>query len=536
MNNNFLPYQLKKNAEQASNLATQLAHIGTQVTSQGGDSKGIQSSLTALQTSLNGSGDVLIPLGTFKLDGKVYFNNPALLKGVKGSLINQVNTSTDFDFQIASKDVELERVSIQNTTGNNMLTLAANTSNFKLYKSKLNAQGTAVYFGVMNLNDIYIDGCDISGQWYGILMDSQCQSGQNLLITNSKIYAEKSDAIEINLPNSANVESVFHSIRIIGNTLSTGLTGTTTQAGFAIAVANGKNVVIEGNTITQSRLEAIHIEDAQSRLVVNCNVAEECNDSGLKLYQATSITPSIIGKPAIVTNNQFKKAVGKWNTNYGIYNELALADISHNGIEGFNQGIFVAGNGTFNMNNNTINNCNVGIEIVKDAEIIGTNFVMNTPLLAQGGRNAVFGKIISNTTPTKLLRYYDTTNRRGATLKGFKFPTAAPSPFTAGTTTPVNLFLLPDYMYGTLRVTLNQSDETLGTWAFAEATVQYVNGTLTVTPLFKSLHGAIDFSGNYFVVNNGYLAANIYTPNAITLGSLDVNFDGDYTVQTYSAS
>lgn len=474
----------------------------------------------------------ILPTGDYTINGTINFVTKTKLESNKGAKITSTNTGGT-DFNVTSSNVDIVGAEIVGTAGNNTFVLNQDVQDFSISHSKITSKGNAFNISALNIKNLNFINNKINAFWYGILLDSASKSGENLSIINNDIYAAKSDAIEINLPNQTDINAVFKSIRIIGNTLATGNTdGGTTTAGFAIGLANVKNTSVVGNTITRSRRDAIHVEDGQDSLVITANTAKECDEGGLIVFRATA--GSIIdGKPSIITSNYFKKSLAKWKTGNGIYNELPLANISDNNVEGFDKGIFIASNGKFNMNNNTVIDCNIGVEVVKDAQVLGTTFTRNCTTLVQAGRNTVIGKIISETTPTKILRYYDTTNRMGATLKGFQFPTS-PVTMTAGETKTIDLFDLVDVIKGKLTVSISSVDYTMS-HALVSAQIDYNGGILTVSDSMKKMYGTLDTSGSpFFVVNGSKLALKLYTSANQSFNGFEVNFDGDYYSQTYS--
>jgi parallel beta-helix repeat protein len=95
------------------------------------------------------------------------------------------------------------------------------------------------------------------------------------------------DAIEINTPASASTGA--HDITITGN-LITGYTDASSQTGIGIGVANAHNVAISGNTILNTKLDGIHVEDACKGVTVTGNTIRGAGRSGISINAGAGTT------------------------------------------------------------------------------------------------------------------------------------------------------------------------------------------------------------------------------------------------------
>lgn len=505
------------------NVTSQLAENATLTDGTLNDTQAVQK----LTTSIN----PLLSSKVYNVTSQITFNNATKLKGNKGNSIK--NTANASNYSINSSDVHLEGVVFDSlTNAYNTIVVSPNVDKLKIKDSEILSGGNAFYMSNPNITNVSIKDNKINAKVYGILVDSGCTSGENLSIINNDIYSDHSDGIEINLP-STTPDNVFKSVRIIGNKIKADINGGTSTAGFAIGVANAKNTVITDNTITRSRNEAIHIEDAQEGLVVANNTAKECYGDGFKFYKTIA---GRTGKPAVIEGNYFIKEQSLIRQGKGIYTEMPNAILSNNVIKDFQTGMFFAQEGSFPCNNNTIINSTVAIEVVKNASVIGTTFVENCDTLVQAGRNSEIGKIVSATTPTRIMRYYDPNNLYGATLKGFKFPLAGITT-TAGSNPLIDMFDLPDLINGRLIFKMyGLVDQTQTVLGYLSSDVVYNGGTLTLSNTVKRVYGSFDFNASTPILVNGTkLSVKTYSPNAITIRGFEVDFNGDYYIQTYSA-
>jgi hypothetical protein len=154
MNNNFLPYQLKKNAEQANNLASQLAQKAQQADlvdstaytigkNAGLVNDGTTDNSVSFQNLLNlaVTTKILIPKGTYNFTNTVSSGiNNKVIEGIPGLTILQTNSLTEI----------LNLLDSQNVTFKN-ITFVSNYATASIY-GVISGQD-------VNLSNIYFENC-----------------------------------------------------------------------------------------------------------------------------------------------------------------------------------------------------------------------------------------------------------------------------------------------------------------------------------------------------------------------------------------
>jgi parallel beta-helix repeat protein len=142
---------------------------------------------------------------------------------------------------------------------------------------------------------VYVEGAStnlsitesVFGQGYGILVKDDSTANGIVIANNRFIGSTHGDAIEINTPASASTGA--HDITITGN-LITGYTDASSQTGIGIGVANAHNVAISGNTILNTKLDGIHVEDACKGVTVTGNTIRGAGRSGISINAGAGTT------------------------------------------------------------------------------------------------------------------------------------------------------------------------------------------------------------------------------------------------------
>ena len=366
-------------------------------------------------------------------------------------------------------------------------------------------------------SDVKIKDSVIDADNYGILLNASA-SGKNMDILYNKINSPN-DPIEINTTGG-----LFSQIKIIGNTLNAEGTSGSSSSGFAVGIAKGKDILVCNNIIEHSRQEAIHIEDAQERIIVTNNIAKDCYEDGLRLINNAS------NKPIICSNNWFVKDSSNPSADSGIYvvfdvnGSRNLNVITGNIIDGFANGLRLDGvGGTSNVSDNVILNCTTAINNVFGS-FYGENICSNCDTLVKGNSGSITGKIISETTPTTILDYIGTSGRLGATLLGFRYPYGSFSSSAAGINTK-DLFDLPTRFKGKFSFTFSGNTN----YFRFVVDASYDGTNLTTGEFFVNLSGVV--SSISLTLNSTKLALRFYTASSITV-NFDVNFDGEFYLNT----
>jgi hypothetical protein len=432
-----------------------LAESATSITSKGAKSDG-SNSLTPILDTIASTKEVLVPSGEFTITNELGIITPVTINGKKGSKITNTNTTASGDLKINSDDVSLENFEL-----NGMSTVqglyTASVKRFKIRRSKITSAKHGIHINAANVEDVEITNSEINADSYGILTNSNAKNSKNLNIAFNKVYSRISDAIELNNPTTATglTSDSFKQVKVIGNTLTADEYGSGTTAGFAVGIANTRDVVVLGNIADKSRREGLHIEDDQENVIAVANVFNG------NLADGCRILPMAGAKPPTVSNNHFiKKDLTK--TDSGIWrvfdvNGSLEVNLPNNYIRGFDTGLWLDGKGYANINGCTVEDCNIGVKTGDNAIINGTIFTINTPTLVQGKSGAIVDKVISKTAPTTILQYIGTAGQEGVTLKGFNAKTTYTS--TAGVANTIDLFPLPSLMTGKIKIVRNGADK-----------------------------------------------------------------------------
>ncbi|WP_332237065.1 right-handed parallel beta-helix repeat-containing protein [Sporolactobacillus sp. KGMB 08714] len=365
------------------------------------------------------------------------------------------------------------------------------------------------YYTDGSRSDLKIKDTKITADGYGILLNNNAQ-GSNFEIINNRIDAG-ADAIEINT-----TAGNFSGIKIIGNSIAALGDSTDAAAGFAVGIAKGKDIVVSANIIEQARNEAVHIEDAQERVIVSDNVIKDCSRDGVRLLNRAD------AKPIILTNNHIKKRAGDRSGTgiYAVYDPngtLTGSNLTGNVIEGFNIGLDLGADAVHHIGGSTILDCNTAVSLWT-GRTSGTIFSGNCPVLAQGGPGSRFGKIISLTEPAAILQYTGTQGYQGTTLEGFSFKKAAVTTSDNGYT-DYTLFPLPTAFDGKLLLKYADNFDRI----YYTADVTYSNGSLTINRQWSANNG-VTAAPNLKTINNN-LAVNFYSAASRQVG-FDIDFEG----------
>lgn len=446
-------------------------------------------------------------IGDGKTDDSPAFNK---LKSTYG--VNPITVCLDKSYRIASNIDLSSNFQLVGINGakvipdNNILFNAANMKNIDI---ETPFHG---YYTDGTQSNLKAEGITINAGNYGYLLNNNAK-GSNLDLIHSNIKAN-ADAIEINT-----TAGNFYGIKIIGNLLNALGDSTDPNAGFAVGIAKGKDIIVLGNYVEHSRNEALHIEDSQERIVVTSNIFDNCHLDGARILNNTG------AKPVIVSNNHFKKE-NSTHTNNGIWRvsdqrgDLADNVLIGNVIEGFDTGLRIDGSSSNNVDGTTVIDCNTAIS-AGVSQVHGIITAKNCPTLVSGGQYAKVDRIISETTPTTILQSTDT---KGISLGGFRFPIPSATSVANGYTN-IPLFNLPTYFKGDIKACF--TGDTYNYFYCYFTDVVYDNKKLTVGGNHTESSG--DLGGMNLTLDSAVtqLLLNYYCASARNV-SLSVEFNGEF--------
>lgn len=431
--------------------------------------------------------NIYLPAGNYIVSSKLYVNSDLMIIGDNAEIV-----SSDLDETIVLQE-------------NAKLTI----KDIKIST----ASGIAIHINQPNIENVILDNVTIDSEGYGFLLNSNTANGNNLKIVNSNIKG-KSDGIELNLTNETDI---FNTIVIANNIVESKSTGSGYSSGFAIGISKGKRVIIDGNIIPYSRLEAIHVEAGTEETIITNNILHECDGEGIRLLPLNTVTQ----QTPKIANNIIK---GKDQNDYGIrcvydsngsFNQI---DLINNFIENFNIGITSEQqNATLNVDGTTIKNCNVAIagnpHIIK-----GKLNLINTPKLTTGTSsfNTIeFDEIIKDT----LTDDFITANANNLiTIKRLQtYKTGVVSKSNNMITVPI--MKIPTYFKGTISLVNTVANNQ----ALCLFDVEIKDGTVTKTNINVSHYGNI--SSSNLIENNGYLCYYAYAPNIADGGNVGMRLD-----------
>jgi hypothetical protein len=488
----------------------------------------ISSSVAQKATDINTLSDYLLPSTDTMRAATLEFNEPKNVKGDKKKKITNTNASATGDVRVNSSNLEINGLNTEGVSAQSIFFTGSTLDNIQIKNSKIKTSGHGVQINTPNVKNVTLENLDINADGFGILTNGGATNAKNLNILNNNIYSKSADAIELNNPTNIDTDS-YKQVKVIGNTLIADEYGTSVNSGFAIGIANTRDVLVIGNMVEKSRQEALHIEDDQENVVVIGNIFNGCMENGAHILKG-GFSASGKGQPVIVTQNVFvKKDLAK--TDVGIYRVWDVggvleSNLADNFIRGFDTGIWADGNALVNVNGTIAKDCNIALKAGARAKVNGTLFSVNCPTLVSAKEGSVIEKVVSDIVPTKIMDYSGATGKTGATLKGFTAKTD-PMATTAGGTSILNIFSIPSMMKGSLTIT---GEDAGGNRIFASCDILFDGTNITTANLIKKSAGIFG-SGITFTNNNGKLALNVFTGGATSI-SLNYDFTGTYYIES----
>lgn len=512
---------------------------------------------------------VLLPNnGTYVCASRL--NIPSSLIGP--ATLKSTGVATGGDFGITGSNVTIRDVTFtgsQEAGGQILFDSVASMDSLHLDHIKVqNTIGGATQIGVQ-INSatptrFSLINSDIVTTGFAVLVNSGATNGASVLISNNRrIYSEKADGVNINSPGIT-----FKDVTVTGNVIeSSAATGN-----FAISIAGTKNVTITGNTVDASKLEAVHIEDAQNNVTVTSNILNGCVADGVHILNnsttivaagsfviGTAYTILVVGttsftgigasantigisfiatgvgagtgtatiNPAgiVVSNNQIRAAAGNVSDGVNIVADgSGTVDgccVNGNHIYGFQRAIALGSGLTQTCEGNVVENATDAYFAVGPCQHSGVNYARNCTNLVVIHFNGTFGKVISSTTPTAIL-VKETVTNAPAMMQGFAFPSAL---FNHGGTGLewFTLFPVGDRMQGKIEVYVhfNNTDN-----ASIMEDFDWTGAALTQGKVYTVLTGT--FTAVDLRVNGGNVQIGLTSAAARAGLIAQVNFDGQY--------
>ncbi|GGD76048.1 right-handed parallel beta-helix repeat-containing protein [Paenibacillus nasutitermitis] len=444
------------------------------------------------------------------------------------SKITITNSNVPGDLRVNGSDIEVNNVEVQGSSPQSIY-FSGSPKRIRLARIKINTTGHGMQISTPSTEDICLSESTITAEKYGILLNSGAKQGKYLRIVNNSIYSRTSDAIELNASGtlSGSEYEGFRQVFITGNRLSADEYGTSGQAGFAIGIANTREVIVMGNISEKSRLEALHIEGDQQNLMVIGNIFNGCTGDGCRIKNSSAAQ-----SPTITNNSFVKKNLTRTGSGiHRLYDPLGSLEcnLASNYIRGFDRGIWIDGPSACHVEGTLIEGCNTGIYLGDTAKVIGSLLVKDCPTLVTAKNGAIVEKVVALTVPQSVMSYIGTSGKLGATLKNL---VAFTSPVTtvAGSTNLLNLFALPSLLQIKLVCRINAGSSRL----ILSGDVTWDGTTLTMNNMIKRQSGSIllGYSGSAPLVNNnGSLALNMYTTSSLAAVTVNYDFTGMYYVE-----
>ena len=456
-----------------------------------------------------------------KLENVIFYSNNR----------DKINTSSQINKNVIVEGLDITSIDTQ------MFYFASGSKNVEIKDNNLNSTNMAVHLNSKNVENVKIMNNDVEGGNYPILVNSNSQGGSNLTICNNNIKSNGGDCIEINTPNQG--VDTFKCVKIIGNTLESTPNGDTTHNnGFGIGIAQGQDIVVTGNIVTNSRNEALHVEDCTQNLAVVGNVFNSSYDGawlqmGDKTKNIPEYTPVVNGlyaKTYLVNSNHFKKS-NRDKTGMGIYliydkwGGSFIFNVANNRIEGFEYGIYANGSPYTIMDNTVVESCIIGLK-ANNGKYLGRLIMKNCDKLVELNGSCVIDELVSysNISPTNLIINNITQNGLFSTINKLSYNQTHNVVTDSNNKTQIKLLPLSKVLDGNLFVKINYKYAETKEFLFK---VNYVNNELKSDKIFELGYGSLG-SGD-LIVKDGFICVNL-TCKGWDNHSIDVqtNIEGKY--------
>jgi len=438
---------------------------------------------------------------------------------VKGKGLEQFKVTQT----ILNNGIRIEKLSITSDDAQCLYT-SANAEKVELENNEISAQsGIAIQHNSQNVKGLRLKNNRITAKSYGILSNSGSDGSTGIEVVGNDIVATEGDAIEHNHPN-ANTSDILTALNLLSAGEPGGIGGV--SSGFGIGIAGSQYHLTIGNIIRKSRQEGIHLEDSHKGGVVVGNVGHSIGEHGILLLPAKATDGEQDGSVISsnhVTHDDVQPNAGHHGI-YTVYNTDGASSkntIIANYIKGFENGLNIGGAGSRNIaTGNCIDNCTVALKVTNNSHVEGVNLAANCPTLAKLGKNAIAGKVISDSEITKVVEYTGTASV-GAVLKGFAFPLSVT--LAGGSTEWKKITETPKRAHGRLILIGEGANGSI----FYSTELLWDGTTLTKSNTVKNVNGGL--SGIDIRENAGNLEFSIYSSAAITF-KVNVDFEGVHYV------
>ena len=359
-------------------------------------------------------------------------------------------------------------------------------------------------------DDVVVDGAKVTGYGFGLLANESA-TGSGLKVSNSHITGTHGDAIEINLPNDAE----FYDITITGNTLSAGEDGSTavTVAGFALGIAEGKNMVNVGNLSKYSIREGYHIEDDSYGIVTSCNLfAGNITDGSRILTRSGQKGLNHVGN-SFIKNRDLTELAAKgsaWRTDNGYYVIIDGDGSSRGGTcvgnyaEGFNVGFNLGQDQFLGLAGNSSYDCNYAVSMPNSGIAIGDHIAFNCDTGVQS-RGSIGPLIVTDNNDIQLVARFSSF-AVGATCEGKASKVTVTTVAAGNVDVPIFLAGADERFDGTLICTMARGSTESATGSYNLA---WDGTTLTATTNWSKNNGAKSAVVPH--IANGYLNWRIFS-------------------------
>ncbi|MFT8322217.1 MAG: glycosyl hydrolase family 28-related protein [Bacillus sp. (in: firmicutes)] len=469
---------------------------------------------------------IIFPKGTYYYSGTLNMPTPVKLKGEGDAVLLSKNPTSSQDIPISSDDITLEGLHISSASNVQAVATVANGVNhLSIIDSSIESVGHGVHLNHAETTDVHIRNSEIHAQnGYGYLLNYNSTQSRNFSLINNKISSDQTDAIEINTPNNSDI--VASGIRIIGNEIIAGNASTATTGGFAIGIAQGKDISIIGNTIKESRRDALHIEDASENVTVVGNVFAGCRGDGCVVFNRSK-SATLYAKTPIITGNHFKK-LDNTKKGYGLWrvydgNGVLNFNFGNNRIEGFDKGMFVDGRGCIHADGTFIENCNIGI-IASASHVFGTVYLSKTPTLIHFQKDTFIDRVVSYTKVDPATMFtHSLAKTQLATLKSAYYLLNDYKTIVGVNKIPI--IKAPAYGEGSIKISMLKygGAEKIDLYFRYEVSSGSIQSNLKLV----NQAGAI-FSNYSLILEDGFIKLSMKSSSTVTLNPITIDLDGTY--------
>lgn len=382
-------------------------------------------------------------------------------------------------------------------------------------------QSQGLTLNAAGISEVMVLGAYIEALSFPVLVN-QNATGGDLIVGYSNIKGINGDAVEVNTPLGAE----WYNTVITSNILSGGVSGSGTNAGFSLGVAQGKNVVSIGNLSKESRNEGYHVEDDSYGIVTVGNLFAGNLKDGSRIINKADQKMLVHVANSFVKERDPLKAT--WQTDYGYYNVFDANGTSQgnvvvgNGAEGFERGFNLGSIGVGVLSGNVAYDCATAYFIGQRSNIMGHNLSFGCDV-AVVGNQSMCGHIAIDDCDTTEVLINSSATAIGSVLSGFSGKSVGSTAGGTSLSAKVCKLTSTARMDGRLTVLASQGTTT---GVFATYEINWDGTTLTVTQKAKKIKGDKDAVDP--IVTADVLYARVFSASAVTDYEVNFVFDGAY--------